>query len=308
MIWVKYYLNYIFFYIAVGKSSISFQFTDDKFKEQHEKTTELKFSVKRIELNGKTVKIKILDTAGHKEKVKEYYKKAIGALLVYDITIKETFKNVKKWLTEVKFNCSKQIKIILIGNKKDLEDKREVTYEEGKALAKENGFMFFEISAKNSDDVVEVFKKSFEFILNNIIDPSEISDFEIKLADYGYAKSIKNNNSKFFSFVGTDYYNAPEIYKNQGCSKSDLWSIGLILYYLYHNNIPFNNMDEYINSNKDIELKPTSIKIFDDLLNRLLVKDYNKRINWDDYFNHPFNNLQRIEIYINIESDKKKQK
>ena len=82
-----------------------------------------------------------------------------------------------------------------------------------------------------------------------------------------------------------------------------MWSIGLILYYLYHNDLPFKNREEYINSNKEIKIKETEFEIFNDLLNKLLVKDPNKRINWDDYFIHPFNNLQIIEIYINIKKE-----
>ena len=83
-------------------------------------------------------------------------------------------------------------------------------------------------------------------------------DFEIKLTDYGLAKTYQNNsNSKYNSFVGTEYYIAPEVYQNKGCSESDLWSIGLILYYLYHNELPFKNREEYINSNKDIIIKKT---------------------------------------------------
>ena len=85
-------------------------------------------------MNGKTVKIQIWDTSGHeyyKEIRRTYYKGVIGALLVYDITKKETFINVAKWLKEIKSNISQEIAIILIGNKKDLIDKREVSYEEG---------------------------------------------------------------------------------------------------------------------------------------------------------------------------------
>ena len=172
-----------------------------------------------------------------------------------------------------------------------------------------------ETSAKNLYNTVEIFKESAQIILNNIkktgVDSSKTyieneNDFEIKLTDYGLAKSYQNNrNSEYSSFVGTYYYMAPEIFKNKGCSKSDLWSIGLILYYLYYNDLPFENLEEYINSNKDIIIKKTEFEILDDILNKLLVKDPNKRINWDNYFIHPFNNLQRIEIFINIECNYK---
>ena len=98
-----------------------------------------------IKLNEKKVKIQIFDTGGledFQEIRRTYYKGAIGALLVYDITRKETFIHVIKWLEEIKSNISEQITIILIGNKKDLEDNREVSYKEGEAFAKKNGFIF----------------------------------------------------------------------------------------------------------------------------------------------------------------------
>ena len=112
--------------MAVGKSCLLLQFTDNKFRHQHELTIGVEFGAKIIDLNGKTVKIQIWDTAGQEAFqaiTRTYYKGAQGALLVYDITRKDTFTHVKKWLEEVQSNSSKSITIILIGNKKDLEDK-----------------------------------------------------------------------------------------------------------------------------------------------------------------------------------------
>ena len=133
------------------------QFTDNKFRNQHELTIGVEFGAKTIQINGKSVKIQIWDTAGQEAFqaiTRTYYKGAIGALLVYDITRKETFIHVTKWLEEVRNNSSKTITVILIGNKKDLEDKRQV-------------------SAYN---VVESFNLSAQCILNNIekngVDPT----------------------------------------------------------------------------------------------------------------------------------------
>ena len=166
--------------MAVGKSCILLQFTENKFRVQHELTIGVEFGAKTIELNNKTIKIQIWDTAGQEQFqaiTRTYYKGAIGALLVYDITRRDTFTHVTKWLEEVKSNSSKHICVILIGNKKDLEDKRQVTYEEGESFARENGLMFLETSAKTAFNVVEAFNLSAQAILNNIektgVDPTE---------------------------------------------------------------------------------------------------------------------------------------
>ena len=86
----------------------------------------MEFGAKTIEIDGKVVKIQIWDTAGQEAFqaiTRTYYKGAVGALLVYDITRRETFTHVTKWLEEVKANSAKSIVIILVGNKKDLENK-----------------------------------------------------------------------------------------------------------------------------------------------------------------------------------------
>ena len=137
---------------------------------------------------------------------------------------------------------------------------------------------------------------------NILIKYTDENDFDIKLTDYGLSKSYESN-SQYSKFVGTLYYNGPEVYKNEGNSKSDLWSIGLILYYLYFKEFPFNNLDEYLNYNKDLNLKKTNIKLLDDLISKLLVKEPKDRITWENYFVHPFNKQQIIEINIDVEND-----
>ena len=157
----------------------------------------MEFGAKTIEINGKMIKIQIWDTAGQEAFqaiTRTYYKGAIGALLVYDITRKDTFIHATKWLEEVKNNSSKTITIILIGNKRDLENKRQVTYEEGEAFAKENGLMFLETSAKTAYNVVESFNLSAEAILNNIqkngMDPTVNSN--VRLDDKAQAGGISS--------------------------------------------------------------------------------------------------------------------
>jgi len=173
--------NFLFRYIivgdmAVGKSCILLQFTDSKFRHQHELTIGVEFGAKTVDIDNKLVKIQIWDTAGQEAFqaiTRTYYKGAVGALLVYDITRKETFLHVMKWLEEVRNNSSKNIVVILIGNKKDLENKRQVSYEEGEQLAKENGLLFLEVSAKTAFNVEEAFHQSARQILSTLDSKSE---------------------------------------------------------------------------------------------------------------------------------------
>ena len=165
--------------MAVGKSCLLLQFTDNKFRHQHELTIGVEFGGKTIQVNGKNIKIQIWDTAGQEAFqaiTRTYYKGATGALVVYDITRRDTFNHVTKWLDEVRANALKEIQIILIGNKKDLEDKRQVQTEEGQSLADKNGLLFLETSAKTAVNVSEAFINSAQKILEMIqktgIDPT----------------------------------------------------------------------------------------------------------------------------------------
>ena len=192
-----------FYFIAVGKSCILLQFTDNKFRYQHELTIGVEFGAKTIDINGKSVKIQIWDTAGQEAFqaiTRTYYKGAVGALLVYDITRRETFNHVTKWLDDVRTNSSKNVTVILIGNKKDLEDKRQVSYEEGEAFAKENGLMFLETSAKTAYNVVESFNLSAQCILNNIertgIDPTISSNINLNKGMEGINQGGINGPNK----------------------------------------------------------------------------------------------------------------
>ena len=122
----------------MGKSCILLQFTENKFREQHDITIGVEFESKTIKIDGKLIKVQVWDTAGH-----EAFQSITrtGALLVYDITRRETFDHLVKWLAEVRENASKDITIILIGNKNDLESERKITHEEGEAFAKENDLL-----------------------------------------------------------------------------------------------------------------------------------------------------------------------
>ena len=155
------------------------QFTDHKFRHQHELTIGVEFGGKTIEIKNKSIKIQIWDTAGQETFqaiTRNYYKGAIGAFLVYDITKHDSFDHINRWIKEIQTHGSKDVCCMLIGNKKDLEEQRQVKYEEGKELAEKNNFLFIETSAKTAENVEQAFILSAEKILDQIIktgvDPS----------------------------------------------------------------------------------------------------------------------------------------
>ena len=114
-------------------------------------TIGVEFGTRIIEINGEKIKLQIWDTAGQERfraVTRSYYRGAAGALLVYDVTRKSTFNHIHSWLTDARGLTSPNTVIFMIGNKSDMHDQRDVSYEEGKAVADENGLMFLECSAK----------------------------------------------------------------------------------------------------------------------------------------------------------------
>ncbi|CAK86110.1 unnamed protein product (macronuclear) [Paramecium tetraurelia] len=145
---------------AVGKSSLLLRFADNVFNESFLPTIGVDFKIRTFDLNGKTVKLQIWDTAGQerfKTITNSYYKGAHGIILVYDVTDKQSFKDVENWLAEVEKYANENVVRVLVGNKVDLESKREVTFEEGKELADSLNIRFIETSAKNSSNVEKAF-------------------------------------------------------------------------------------------------------------------------------------------------------
>ena len=167
-----YLLKYIIIGDAsVGKSNILLRYVYSTFKSDYELTIGVEFGEKSVELDNKIYKIQIWDTAGQEQFrsiTRTYYKNSVCAIVVYDITRRETFENVSKWIEDCKINSPKTIFMILVGNKCDLVNDRQVMTEEGEELASRYGLRFFETSAKTSININEIFKESVEFIANKI--------------------------------------------------------------------------------------------------------------------------------------------
>ena len=156
---------------SVGKSNILSVYRDGTFNEKSNPSIGVEFIAKNIEIDDLVFRIQIWDTAGQESflsMTKVYYKNSSAAFIVYDITEKETFDHVEFWLKELKKEAPDSILCILIGNKNDLNHKREVSYEQGSNFAKKNKMLFFETSAKNKNNIDIIFKESVEWINNNI--------------------------------------------------------------------------------------------------------------------------------------------
>ena len=145
---------------SVGKSSLLLRFVDNQWSDLFVPTIGVDFKIRTMEIDNKNVKLQIWDTAGQerfKNITASYYRGAHGIFVVYDISDTESFKNINNWLIEIEKNANKNVYKILVGKKCDLEDKRTVSYQQGKELAETYGMQFIETSAKSNTNVDEAF-------------------------------------------------------------------------------------------------------------------------------------------------------
>ena len=155
--------------IGVGKTNILSKYISNKFETDSKSTIGVELSTKTFNINNNKINAQIWDTAGqekYKSLTKAYYKGALGALVIYDITQKITFENIDKWISDLKISADEKVSIILIGNKSDLEEKREVSKEDGENKAKLNGISFLETSALNGNNIEIAFKTLVKNVYN----------------------------------------------------------------------------------------------------------------------------------------------
>ena len=155
---------------AVGKSSIAARLVRDEFAQNHESTIGAAFLSHTVQVGHEgSVKLEIWDTAGqerYRSLAPMYYRNAVAALVVYDITAPDSVRRAREWMRELK-RTSESIVIALLGNKCDLEDKRAVPRREGEDLAHEEGVLFLETSASTGQNVEEAFKAVAKKILES---------------------------------------------------------------------------------------------------------------------------------------------
>lgn len=164
---------------AVGKSQILARFARNEFSLDSKATIGVEFQTRTMAIENKSVKAQIWDTAGqerYRAVTSAYYRGAVGAFLVYDITKRQTFDHIPRWLEELRSHADKNIVIILIGNKSDLENQRAVPTEDAKEFAQKEGLFFLETSALEATNVENAFTTVLTEIFNIVTKKNLVAD------------------------------------------------------------------------------------------------------------------------------------
>ena len=169
----------------VGKTCLIQRYVNGTFKDDYISTVGLDYHTKLEIINNLNVSVKLWDTVGQerfKALTASFFRNAEGVVIAYDVTNSESFDNLKFWISSIKTNLFEKnifIPIIIIGNKIDLEDMREITKDVASAFAKENKFKYFETSAKTGEGVDDAFRDLVNQVLANL-DKNEEGTIERK--------------------------------------------------------------------------------------------------------------------------------
>ena len=175
---------------SVGKSSLTIKAIKDYFEDFYSPTIGFEFLTYVTKIEDKNIKLQIWDTCGqeaYRALISSFYKKSSLAILVYAIDSIESFNNLEIWLNDIKTQANPDIKIILIGNKFDLEDRRQVEKEMGENFCKENDLCFFmETSAKTGHNAINLFNEAAKILYEK---HKEIKEMKNKSKNSPYLNS-----------------------------------------------------------------------------------------------------------------------
>jgi len=165
---------------GVGKSNLLLRFTRDTFSAEEKSTIGVEFATRVLPMpDGKRVKAQIWDTAGqerYRAITNAYYRGAVGAILIYDVTRKDSFLNIPRWLRELRDHANEEIVLLLVGNKSDMckadSQMRDVTAQEADDLARQQKLTRIETSAKSGENVDEAFNLVIRQIYQNAFNVS----------------------------------------------------------------------------------------------------------------------------------------
>ena len=183
---------------TVGKTSIIKQYFEEQMIGNYLATAGVEQYSKNLNMNGKLIKLKVWDTAGqerYRSLTKNFYKNAQGVIIVYDVSNRESFRNIKIWIDSIHENkTSDSVKIIVVGNKIDLP--REVSNEEAKKYCESNNMIYLETSAKRNIGVEDIFKKITYLVLETKMDLIRDSAGEMRLTMKKEKFEISENKVK----------------------------------------------------------------------------------------------------------------
>jgi len=189
---------------AVGKSQLLSRFSKNEFRADNRATVGVEFQTKTILVDKKLVKAQIWDTAGqerYRSITTAYYRGALGALIVYDITKADSFEHVPRWLDELRAHADPNAVIMLAGNKCDLDETRAVSSESGRELAEKEGLLFLETSALDATNVEKAFLMVLERIYQTVsrksLDGSQEPPLVLKSSLRGVKLDVKENQQRY---------------------------------------------------------------------------------------------------------------
>ena len=183
----------------VGKTNIMSKYIRDQFNINSKSTIGVEFGTKILTIDNKKIKAQIWDTAGqerYKSITSAYYKGAKGAFIVYDITNKFTFDSVDKWVQDLNSYGEKNLTLLLIGNKSDLEDKRQINKEVGEEKAKSFSLGFIETSALSGDNIDQAFDIMLKEVLKKYIVENDINNDEFEGGSGKNIELLKKSDKK----------------------------------------------------------------------------------------------------------------
>ena len=179
---------------GVGKTNLIGRYLKNEYRQDTKATVGVEFGEKKYDISGLKIKAQLWDTAGqerYKAITSMYYKGAKGALIVFDLSSKTTFVNAEKWYNEIKKATDPSINLILVGNKSDLKDKRQVNTEDAENKAKEMGIAYMETSALNAENV----DKAFSWLIEEISKKLKKEDEEALEEENNTAKDVKESQT-----------------------------------------------------------------------------------------------------------------
>lgn len=180
---------------GVGKTAIVNQLVNKNFKEEGQPTIGVEFKSYSLQADSENVKLQIWDTAGQerfRSVSKAYFRNALGAVLVFDLTQRSSFDELNMWINDLNSLCAPNAYIILVGNKTDLADDRQISETEAQEFAKRYNIIYIETSAKTGANVEDTFVRLGQGILRHIKD----GEIKPKPIDPGTGDLDINDQSK----------------------------------------------------------------------------------------------------------------